>query len=171
MRLRLIKVAELFRIKNQEIRKIVENFVGAPNRLELVREFKGIKYYNDTTATTPDATIAALKSFNRPVVLLAGGTDKNLEFRKLAEEIKKRVKALILFEGTATSKLAKELIKIKFSRPLIYVDSMPEAFRQAKYILDKGDIFLLSPGAASFGLFVNEFDRGQQFKKQVFKIK
>jgi len=166
-----IKVAELFRIKNQEIRKIVENFVGAPNRLELAREFKGIKYYNDTTATTPDATIAALKSFNRPVVLLAGGTDKNLEFGKLAEEIKKRVKALILFEGTATSKLAKELRKIKFSRPLIYVDSMPEAFRQAKYILDKGDIFLLSPGAASFGLFVNEFDRGQQFKKQVFKIK
>ncbi len=166
-----IKVAEIFEIKLGKMEKVVENFQGLPNRLELVREYKGIKYYNDTTATTPDAVIAALKSFDQKVVLLAGGTDKKLEFKQLAQEIKNKVKCLILFEGTATQKLARELKKNKFDKTTIFVDSMAEAFKQAKYILKQGDVFLLSPGAASFGMFINEFDRGKQFKKLVLKIK
>ncbi len=166
-----IKVAEIFKIKQNKIKNTVEQFLGVPNRLELLRYYKGIKYYNDTTATTPDAVIAALKSFNQKIVLLAGGTDKKLDFKKLAKEIKQNVKALILFEGSATEKLVKELKKNNFNKNIIFVDSMSEAFKQAKYILQPGDIFLLSPGAASFGMFNNEFDRGEQFKKQVLKIK
>ncbi|MBD3359814.1 MAG: UDP-N-acetylmuramoyl-L-alanine--D-glutamate ligase [Candidatus Buchananbacteria bacterium] len=160
----------VFGLPFELIAKTVKGFKGIEGRLQLIRQHQGIKYYNDTTATAPDAVIAALNSFEKPVVLLAGGTDKKLEFKQLARAIKKQVKALILFEGTATDKLIKELNKIKFDKTLIIVDSMREAFSQAKYILESGDIFLLSPGAASFGLFVNEFDRGEQFNKQVKKL-
>ncbi|MCX6740422.1 MAG: UDP-N-acetylmuramoyl-L-alanine--D-glutamate ligase [Candidatus Parcubacteria bacterium] len=153
------------------IKKVVAGFNGIEGRMQLVRAYKGIKYINDTTATTPDAVIAALNSLEQKVVLLAGGTDKKLEFKDMARVLKSKVKALILFEGTATEKLVKELNKINFNENLVFVDSMSEAFKQAKYILKKGDTFLLSPGAASFGLFINEFDRGDQFNSAVKKIK
>ena len=165
-----VTLALAFGLPVRLIRSVVKRFKGLASRLELVREFQGVKYYNDTTATTPDAVVAALDSFEQKVVLLAGGTDKKLDFKALAKVIKEKVKALILFEGTATAKLVKELRKINFNKNLVFVDSMPEAFKQAKYILEKGDIFLLSPGAASFGLFINEFDRGEQFNKAVRQL-
>jgi len=164
-------LTKILSIPTNIIKKEIKNFSGIDYRLQLVREYKGVKYYNDTTATTPDAVTAALNSFKQKVVLLAGGTDKKLNFKDLAKVIKQKVRALILFEGTATEKLIKELKKINFNQDLIFVDSMPEAFKQAKYILKAGDIFLLSPGAASFGLFINEFDRGDQFNQEVKKIK
>jgi UDP-N-acetylmuramoylalanine--D-glutamate ligase len=164
-------VAKLFKIKQEDIKKTVENFKGVDNRLELVRSYQGIKYYNDTTATTPDAVIAALNSFKEPIVLLAGGTDKKLDYKNLAQEIKAKARAVIVFEGSGTAKLVKELKKINFNKTLVFVDSINEAFKQAQYILDKGDVFLLSPGAASFGMFKNEYDRGDQFIKQVEKLK
>jgi len=166
-----ITLVKNFGVPNPIIKKVIRQFKGIEGRLQLAREFKGIKYYNDTTATTPDAVIAALNSFEQKVVLLAGGTDKKLIFKDLARVVKEKVRALILFEGTATDKLVAELKKINFNQELVFVDSMPEAFKQAKYILREGDIFLLSPGAASFGLFINEFDRGDQFNKAVEKIK
>jgi len=170
-----INVAKIYKVANKDIAQVLKNFKGLDDRLQLVREYQGIKYYNDTTATTPDACIAALKTLNPDaktnIILLAGGNDKKLDYSDLAKEIKKRVKALIVFEGTATPKLVKALKQNKFDKSLIYVDTMKEAFRQAKYLLTKGDIFLLSPAAASFGLFLNEFDRGSQFVKEVKKIK
>jgi UDP-N-acetylmuramoylalanine--D-glutamate ligase len=160
----------IFGIPFKIIAKTVKEFKGVEGRLQLIRQYKGVKYYNDTTATAPDAVIAALNSFEKPVVLLAGGTDKKLEFQELAQVIKKQVKVLILFEGTATDKLIKELNKIKFTKTLIIVNSMQQAFARARYVLEPSDIFLLSPGAASFGLFINEFDRGEQFNKQVNQL-
>jgi UDP-N-acetylmuramoylalanine--D-glutamate ligase len=166
-----ITLTKIFGVPNQIIKKVIRRFSGIEGRLQLVREYKGIKYYNDTTATTPDAVIAALNTFDKKTVLLAGGTDKKLYYKDLAKVIKDKVKALILFEGTATEKLVPELKKINFNQDIIFVDSMREAFKQAKYILKNGDIFILSPGAASFGLFINEFDRGDQFNKEVKRIK
>lgn len=166
-----IKVADIFKIKKDKIKQAAESFKGVEGRLQLIRQYQGIKYYNDTTGTTPDAVMAALNSFDQPVVLLAGGADKNLDYKKLAPVIKQKVKALILFSGKASDKLVQELKKIGYKKTLIFVDSMPGAFKQAQLLLKKGDIFLLSPGAASFGIFTNEFDRGEQFNQQVKKIK
>jgi len=166
-----VTLAMVYKVPLKIIKKAISKFKGLASRLELIREFNGVRYYNDTTATTPDAVIAALNSFPPKVVLLAGGTDKKLVFKDLAKVIKKKVKAIILFEGTATEKLLKELKKIKFNKDLFIVNSMESAFDAARSILAKGDVFLLSPGAASFGLFINEFDRGEQFNRGVKHLK
>lgn len=166
-----IALTKSFGVPSRIIKKAIINFKGIEGRMQLIRELKGISYYNDTTATAPDAVIAALNSWPQKVVLLAGGTDKKLEFKELAMTIKNKVRALILFEGSATDKLVKELRKINFNENMVFVDSMAEAFKQAKYILQPDDIFILSPGAASFGLFTNEFDRGDQFNEAVKKLK
>jgi UDP-N-acetylmuramoylalanine--D-glutamate ligase len=163
-------LAKILSIPTNIIKKEIKNFSGIDYRLQLVGEYRGVKYYNDTTATTPDAVIAALNSFEQKVVLLAGGTDKKLYFKDMAKTIKHKVRALILFKGTATEKLVKELRKVNFNQDIVFVDSMKEAFKQAKYILKEGDVFILSPGAASFGLFINEFDRGDQFNKEVLNL-
>ncbi|OGY41213.1 MAG: UDP-N-acetylmuramoylalanine--D-glutamate ligase [Candidatus Buchananbacteria bacterium RBG_13_36_9] len=165
-----ICLVKIFKVPDAIIRDNIKNFKGIEGRLEFISQCQGIKYYNDTTATTPDAVSAALNSFDQKVVLLAGGTDKKLDFKELAKKIKEKTKSIILFEGTATEKLVKELRSINYNENIVFVDSMKEAFKQAKYILKKGDIFLLSPGAASFGLFINEFDRGEQFNQAVKKL-
>jgi len=173
-----VNVAMINKIKPRIIKKAIQNFKGVPGRLELVREYKGIKFYNDTTATTPEAAIAALDSFKQKVILIAGGADKKLDFKKLSEKIKQKVKFLILLKGTATNKLIKALNKIqssKFkalgSKSMVQCSSMQEAVKRAWKNSKESDVVLLSPGAASFGLFVNEFDRGDQFNLCVKEIK
>ena len=160
--------AKIFGIKNADIKDILSKFKGIADRLELVREIKGVKYYNDTTATNPDGAVSALKAFGgkkKRIILIAGGVDKNLDYGEFAKTIKKEVKELILFPGTATDKILKEL-NVHHS----VVHKMKEAVCLAKSFAKKGDIILLSPGAASFGLFKNEFDRGKQFMKEVKKL-
>ena len=178
-----VTVARVLDIKESVIKKVVENYAGVPGRLEFIREVGGVKYYNDTTATTPDGVMAALKALKKyegKIILLGGGADKELVYDKYAKEVKKSVKALALFKGTATEKILGELkiknVKLKeevrtkdFS--VIVVDSMPDAFAWAKSQAKHGDIVLLSPGAASFGVFKNEYDRGDQFVGLVKKIR
>ncbi|MEK7142486.1 MAG: UDP-N-acetylmuramoyl-L-alanine--D-glutamate ligase, partial [Patescibacteria group bacterium] len=103
------------------------------------------------------------------IILIGGGADKNLEYDKYAKSVKKYVKTLILFRGLASNKIISALGKIKF--PVEIVDSMKKAMNIARANSKKGDIVLLSPGAASFGVFKNEFDRGEQFDKVVKKLK
>ena len=144
-----------------------------------MKEAKGVKYYNDTTATTSEAVMVALDSLpphrraskeNRgKIILIGGGADKNLEYNEYAKVVKEYIKALILFRGLATDKIVQALGKTKF--PIEIVDSMKKAMEIARANAKKGDIVLLSPGAASFGVFKNEFDRGEQFNKLVKKLK
>ena len=152
----------------------VESFAGLPHHLEHIGEKKGVQYYNDTAATIPEAAIAALRSFTEPVILIAGGSDKRLDFGLLAKEILKRSKGLILFKGEATEKLLQalkgELPAEEKGRPFEVVESMGKAVELASRNAEPGDIVLLSPGATSFGIFKNEFDRGEQFKKAVESI-
>lgn len=158
--------------KESSIKKVVERFNGLPGRLEFVREVKGIKYYNDTTATTPDGVMVgleALKKYKGKIILLGGGADKNLEYNEYAKVVKKYIKTLILFRGLASNKIISDLGKAKF--PVVIVDSMKKAFAVIRVNVKKGDIVLLSPGAASFGVFKNEFDRGEQFNRKVKKLK
>ncbi len=160
-------------IKPEKIREAIKNFKGVPHRLELVRELKGVKYINDTTATMPDAAIAGINSFSEPIVLIAGGMDKNLDFREFAKVISEKVKKLILLKGEATEKIKKELNSLgELSSRKIdsEFDSMEKAVIRAKNIAGPGDVVLLSPAAASFGLFANEFDRGEKFREAVRKL-
>ena len=159
-------------VKEAVIKKSVENFKGLPGRLEFVKEVRGVKYYNDTTATTPEAVMAALDSLKESkgkIILIGGGADKNLEYAGYAKVVKKFVKTLALFRGLASNKIISALGKTKF--PVKSFDNMKAAMKFAFANAKKGDIVLLSPGAASFGVFKNEFDRGEQFNKAVKKLK
>lgn len=153
-----------------EIKKALPNLKGPLHRLEFVREIDGVKYYNDTTATIPQAAISALHAFSQSIVLLAGGNDKNLEFSELGKEIAEKVKRVILLKGSATEKLLVQIKKFadeSFFQAIEVVDSMEEAVGLARKFAEKGDVVLLSPGATSFGLFSNEFDRGEKFREAV----
>ncbi len=146
----------------EHIGQVLERFEGLPGRQETVREMGGVTFVNDTTATSPDGAIAALERFGqrKQVVLLAGGASKNLSFETLGKVIRATCKFVVLFEGDATDAIASA---IGDSVSCVRVDSMEKAVEAAARVAQAGDVVLLSPGTASFGLFKNEFDRGGQF--------
>jgi UDP-N-acetylmuramoylalanine--D-glutamate ligase len=159
------KVGEILKIKPEIIKKVITSFSGVAGRLELVRTWRGIKIYNDTTSTTPAALAAALRalgSAKKNMVLIMGGADKNLNFAEIFPLTKEFCKKVILLPGTGTDKLSLEGKK---------VTTLKEAVALAKEEAGRGDIILFSPGFASFGLFKNEFDRGDQFNKLVRNLK
>ncbi|MBU1126059.1 UDP-N-acetylmuramoyl-L-alanine--D-glutamate ligase [Patescibacteria group bacterium] len=162
-----ISAALLRGVSLENVRKVLEEFKGVSDRQELVREVDEISYVNDTTATNPDAVIVALKRFgaDADIILIAGGVDKELQYDELAEAIVKTCKQVILFEGSASDMLEE---KIKGRVPVTNkINNMNEAVTKARALAKSGDIVLLSPGAASFNLFLNEFDRGEQFREEV----
>lgn len=161
-----VLVAELLKIPKENIDRIIKSFKGVAFRQEFIKEINNVKYINDTAATMPKAVVEALKAISQrfpdsSIILIAGGQDKNLDYKEMAREIKKKVSKLILLPGTGSTKLKKELKGVKISP----VESMKQAVKKASVLAEKGDIVLLSPGAASFNLFKNEFDRGEQFNK------
>ncbi len=165
-----VKVAELLNISKDDIHKVVSNFKGVPSRQEFVAEIKGVKYFNDTTATNPRAVKFAIETFrgkypDSRIILIAGGEDKRLSYRALAEDVQDNIDFLVLLPGTASDLIERDLKKFKVYK----VKSMKEAVKRASVLAKKGDIVLLSPGAASFNLFKNEFDRGYEFKKSIRK--
>jgi len=164
-----------FGISVADIKKGILEFKGVAHRLEFIKEINGVKYYNDTAATIPEAAISALRSFDQSVVLIAGGTDKNLEFADFAKEIVAKTNKVVLLKGSATEKIILQLKKLASSdlnaANIEVVDSMEAAVLFAQQKAEKGDVVLLSPGAASFGLFANEFDRGDTFREAVEKLK
>ncbi len=185
-----VVAARVLGVKDGVIKKVVEKFKGLPGRLEFIREVKGTRYYNDTTATTPDAVMAAVQALAKgqslksprtdlgtglkKIILIGGGADKELNFKRYGQIVPKYLKELILFKGTATDKILAVLPKkLKFS--VVIIKSMKEAIIEANKLAKKGDLVLLSPGAASFGPppggFKNEFDRGDQFNNLVKKLK
>jgi UDP-N-acetylmuramoylalanine--D-glutamate ligase len=154
-------------ISDEIVKKVLETFAGLPGRLEPLGEKNGVAFYDDANSTTPEAGIAALRAIaatGRPIVLIAGGSDKEMQFKEFADEIAKSAKNAILFQGKATEKL-QPLLPTGF--PVTLVSSMKEAFAAALTDAKQGDIILLSPGATSFGIFKNEYDRGDQFREMV----
>ncbi|PIV86024.1 MAG: UDP-N-acetylmuramoyl-L-alanine--D-glutamate ligase [Candidatus Moranbacteria bacterium CG17_big_fil_post_rev_8_21_14_2_50_41_107] len=166
-----VTTALAYGLAPQVIKQGVLSFKGVKHRLQCLGEKKGVLYYNDTTATIPEAAILALHSFSQPVILIAGGSDKNMHFEHFAEEILVHTKGLILLQGNATEKivtaLRERLPDKEKKRPIIVVGTMAKAVEIASRCATSGDIILLSPGATSFGLFANEFDRGEQFIQAV----
>lgn len=162
-------VARLNGVTASQIKKALRDFRGLADRLELIRTWRGRMFYNDTTATAPEATMAALRCFRKKIILLAGGSDKRLSYRELARRIKQKVAFSVLFRGTATDKLLRELRAVRYMNFLV-VPTMPAAVQVALEHSTAQSVVLLSPGAASFGMFLNEFDRGDQFKKAVTSL-
>jgi len=157
-------------IADDIIKNVLKTFAGLPGRLQLLGEKNGIAFYDDGNSTTPEATIAALRALvpqGRPIVLIAGGSDKALDFSAMAAEVTQSVKHLVLFNGAATEKIA-ALLPNDF--PFARAGSMDEAFAAALSVAAPRDIVLLSPGATSFGIFKNEYDRGDQFKAAFEKL-
>ncbi len=164
-------VAGLHGVSAQDCKKTLRSFRGLAGRLETVRIVHGVSFINDTTATAPAASIAALETFSQSVILIAGGTDKGfraLSFRALAQAIQEQAHVCILLPGTATQKLRRELVRLGVrSVPAPTMDdAVHKAFRRAR----PGDVVLLSPGAASFGLFRHEFERGDAFVRAVRQL-
>jgi len=168
-----IEVAKILKISPAIIEKSLKGFKGVPHRQEFIKEVRGVKYYNDTTATMPDAVIIAVHAFldNFPdsrLILICGGQNKGLKYAEMTRIIKERVDEIVLLPGTASDDIRKGLGS--YTR-VHEVSSMQEAVKKSKEVANKGDVVILSPGAASFNLFKNEFDRGAQFVEAVKKMK
>jgi UDP-N-acetylmuramoylalanine--D-glutamate ligase len=138
------------------------------HRQELVATVGGVRYINDTTATNPAAALVALESVKGPIVLIAGGADKQLDFAELGPRIARRAKALVLLAGSATERLAQAVRENGDTLPILGpFDDLAAAVDAARGAAAPGDAILLSPGCASFGMFRNEFHRGDEFRRIV----
>jgi len=142
-----------------------------------VGEASNVKFYNDSKSTTPESTIAAVKSFDKPVILLVGGSEKHAKFRRMSKEIIKKCRAVFVFGQTKNRiagsikkrlRLAKE--KVLNEDKVLVIDDLGEAFKGAEEISQKGDIIILSPACASFDQFANFEERGDKFKNMVKKL-
>lgn len=173
-------VLYLMGVNPKKIINIMKSWQGLDHRLQYFYEYKGIKFYNDSCATVPEAAGAASQAFEKPVYLLCGGTDKGLDFSAfinlLAGKAKKEFfepKSIYLLEGSGTDKIVQGLKEnnISYSGPF---PSLEDMLNSLKVELDKngtkGDVVVFSPGATSFGMFSNEFDRGNKYMQAVKKI-
>ncbi|MCK4891720.1 MAG: UDP-N-acetylmuramoyl-L-alanine--D-glutamate ligase, partial [Candidatus Pacebacteria bacterium] len=145
--------AHLYGIKPEIIKDGISKYIGIKHRLKLLYNINGIKYYDDTQATTPEATIAGIESFDGDIILLSGGDDKGMQYKKLAERINDKVKFLILFPGDASEKI-EELIdrnKVNFIKVKDFSEAIKILKRYYKKTdLTKGGAVLISPGSAHF---------------------
>lgn len=172
------------------ITNTISNFSGLEHRLEFVRSVNGVKYYNDSKATTPEAAIAGIRAFNGPtrlndtdqvdllereagrVILIAGGYDKGVSLDQFAKECAKNTKCVILIGKTAEK--IQELIqdlKGESPRPEVYIAaSFDGSVQKASSVAESGDVVLLSPACASYGMFANYEERGKRFKEIVYDL-
>ena len=147
----------------------VKNFKGVEHRLEFVREIDGVKYYNDSIGTSPASTIAGLNAFDENIILLAGGSDKGLDYKEIGEVIAKKVGTLILTGPTAQKieEATKQALSEEKSIKIIHTNNLEESVKVAKEKAKEGDIVLLSPASASFDAFKNFEERGNYYKTLV----
>ncbi|MFL5733060.1 MAG: UDP-N-acetylmuramoyl-L-alanine--D-glutamate ligase [Chloroflexia bacterium] len=150
----------------EAVRAGLRSFTGVADRMELLATLDGVRFYNDTTSTTPASTIAALNSLDGPIVLIAGGADKGLDFAALAPIVAQRTLAVALLEGTATP-LMEQQFRAAGANLLGRFNDFADAVRASWQAAPAGGSVLLSPATASFGMFTNEFHRGERFRSIV----
>lgn len=153
--------------------KAIQEFKGVEHRLEFVREINGVKWYNDSIGTSPTRTIAGLNSFSEKIVLIAGGYDKHLDYTPIAKPIVDNVSKLILMGATAPK--IEEAVKLSLEMqnkqmPIYHCSTLKETVQKAYEIANSNEIVLFSPASASFDLFKNFEDRGNQFKNLVNQL-
>lgn len=157
-------------LKRQDIEAGLATFQPLAGRLQFVAQVREVTFINDTTATTPSATMAALESLQgRPLILITGGADKGLDFTALGANLPLRSKAAVFLPGTATKRYQQSLAE-RAGWKMFDAARMPDAVQKAFALAQPGDMIVLSPACASFGLFKNEFDRGAQFDAAVQAI-
>ena len=157
-------VANILRIRKQTIRESLSNFQGVEHRLEKVLKIHNVQYINDSKATNVNATFFALDSMTTPTVWILGGVDKGNDYTELMALVHEKVKAIICL-GVDNKKIIDAFGNIVDM--MVEVDNMHDAVNTARHIAEKGDSVLLSPACASFDLFQNYEDRGNQFKREV----
>ncbi|MEI7720330.1 MAG: UDP-N-acetylmuramoyl-L-alanine--D-glutamate ligase [bacterium] len=159
--------ARAFGVDEEIITESLKTFAGVPGRLQFLKEINGVKVYNDNNSTVPDATVAALEALGdesqKKIILIMGGSEKNLDMSGLVVEVKKYCKKVVLLAGAGTDRIAPELPGTTIYR------SIDEATAAAFVAAESGDTLLFSPAFASFGMFKNEYDRGDQFVALVEK--
>ena len=151
----------------------IKEFNSVEHRLEFVREINGVKWYNDSASSSPSRTIAGLNAYDEEIVLIAGGYDKNLDYDILGKYIVKKVKALVLIGNTAKKILdatTKEMEKQGVELPICFCQTLEDAVKAAKQVAKENQVVLFSPASASFDMFKNFADRGNQFKKLVNEL-
>jgi UDP-N-acetylmuramoylalanine--D-glutamate ligase len=158
----------------EAMRQVAISITGVAHRLQLVRELRGVQYYNDSTATAPERLMAALRSFDEPIVLLCGGRDKHLPWEEAAQLIVGRVSHLVLFGEMA------ELVKSQISNiksrtsnvkcELHEAGTLENAVKVASQVARSGDVVLLSPGGTSFDAFKDFAERGDRFAGYVNQL-
>lgn len=159
-----VEAARAMDIPDDAIKAALEQFAGVPGRLELVKEADGVRFYNDTTATTPEATLAALDALRHEglgIVLIMGGADKGLDMNRLLLEARKQAKRVIMLAGSGTSRV------LEFLPEASVYDDLRAAVEEAARAAAPGDAVLFSPAFASFGMFKNEYDRGDRYDEIV----
>jgi UDP-N-acetylmuramoylalanine--D-glutamate ligase len=157
-------VAQLMKIRKQTIRESLSNFQGVEHRLEKVLKIQNVQYVNDSKATNVNATFFALDSMTTPTVWILGGVDKGNDYTELMALVHEKVKAIICL-GVDNKKIIDAFGNVVDM--MVEVDNMHDAVNTARHIAEKGDTVLLSPACASFDLFQNYEDRGNQFKREV----
>jgi UDP-N-acetylmuramoylalanine--D-glutamate ligase len=148
-----------------DVRRGLATAAPVPHRQELVAEIDGVRFVNDTTATAPAAALAALDTFaGQPVIVIAGGAGKGASLDAFARRLAGQADAVLLLAGDETPSLQRLLVEQRARRVLGPYDSMGRAVREAAALAEPGSVVLLSPGCASFGLFRDEFHRGEEFR-------
>lgn len=160
-------------VSDENILKVAREFGGVEHRIEFVRELDGVKYYNDSIASSPTRTIAGLNSFNQKLIIIAGGYDKKIPYAPLGEALVKNAKLLILLGATAP-KIEKAVMESNgYSTSgikIIHADTLEQAVKMARENAVAGDIVSLSPASASFDLYKNFEERGRHFKSIVHSL-
>jgi UDP-N-acetylmuramoylalanine--D-glutamate ligase len=165
------QVAKHFQIDKESVDLIIKEFKGLEGRQEFVLNVNGRQFVNDTCATHPVANLYMLNRFENPIVIW-GGVDKGFDLKKLAREFEKRNIRLFIFQGTAGEKILKVLKKDYVKKYVTSnVQTMNDAVEMAYKISKKDDFIVLSPGASSFNMFLNEFDRGEKFVKAIKSLR
>jgi len=167
-----IIVSKIYNISNEVIISVLENFKGLEHRLELVREIEGVKYFDDSFSTIPETAIAAINAFDSPEILILGGSGKKSDFKTLGKVISenKNIKAIIGI-GEEWKRIKQEISDPNHRMIIVEgAKDIKQVVLAASKIAKVGDVVLLSPACASFGMFKNYKDRGDRFKEEVRKL-
>lgn len=165
-----VAAAKLFKVDDLSISESVKNFTGLPHRLEYIGIINGVKCFNDSKATNPDAAIKALEHFQKEVTLILGGLDKGMDFKSLIPAVNKKVLNLILI-GSSKEKLFKTFSETPHDYMIFKAQSLEEAVSRGMEITKINNTFLLSPACASMDMFKDYKDRGNQFRRIVLSQK
>ncbi|OQB06029.1 MAG: UDP-N-acetylmuramoylalanine--D-glutamate ligase [bacterium ADurb.Bin212] len=164
-------VAKIFNIRLESISEAAQDFAGLPHRIEFVLERDRVLYYNDSYATNPSPTIAAIKSFSGDIILILGGSSKGADFSHLAEEVNKSSVAKVILIGDESVRIKKALMDFQFKGEIFDAGyDFQSAVELSKKLAKPGDVVLFSPACASFDMFKNYKDRGEKYRLLVNQL-